>query len=75
MAWKFSKPSTSRPPELYGGSSSAAPDAAQLPAVQRRGQSALALSVPCGQPPLEKPTRLVRAAIWAQEASPRRLDA
>ena len=35
MAWKFSKPSTSRPPELYGGSSSAAPDAAQLPAVQR----------------------------------------
>ena len=36
MAWKFSKPSTSRPPELYGASSSAAaPSAAQLPAVQR----------------------------------------
>ena len=45
MAWKFSKPSTSRPPELYGGSSSAAPDAAQLPAVQQHGQSA-ALATP-----------------------------
>ena len=36
MAWKFSKPSTSRPPDLYGASSSAAaPNAAQLLAVQR----------------------------------------
>ena len=35
MAWKFSKPSTSRPAELYGSSSAAAPSAAPLPAVQR----------------------------------------
>ena len=39
------------------------------------GQSALALSGPCGQPPLQKPTHLLGAALWAKEGSPRRLDA
>ena len=39
------------------------------------GQSALALSGPCGQPPLQKPTRSLRAALRAQERSHRRLGA
>ncbi len=30
---------------------------------------------PCGQPPLQKPTHLLGAALWAKEGSPRRLDA
>ena len=32
-------------------------------------------SSPCGHPPLEKPARLLRAALWAQEERPCRLAA
>ena len=41
----------------------------------QHAQSALALRGPCGQPPLQKPTRLIGAALWAQEGSLRRLGA
>ena len=33
------------------------------------------LACPCGHPPLEKPARLLRAALWAQEERPCRLAA
>ena len=50
-----------------------------MPATRRRAsmaQRALARSSsPCGHPPLEKPARLLRAALWAQEERPCRLAA
>ena len=49
------------------------------PATRRRAsmaRRALARSSsPCGHPPLEKPARLLRAALWAQEERPCRLAA
>ena len=49
------------------------------PATRRRAsmaRRALARSSsPCGHPPLQKPARLLRAALWAQEERPCRLAA
>ena len=41
----------------------------------QHGRNALALSGPCGHPQLQKPARLLGAAVWAQGGSPRRSDA
>ena len=49
---------------------------AGLAAARQHGQRALARSSsPCGHPPLQKPTRLLRAALWVREERPCRLDA
>ena len=46
------------------------------PAARQHGQRALARSSsPCSHPPLQKPTRLLRAALWVQEERPCRLGA
>ena len=46
----------------------------QLKADQR-AQSALARSSPCGHPPLQKHTGMLRATLWAHEEKPCRSDA
>ena len=48
-----------------------------VPPVTQQGQSATARSSPCGHPLTQRPTRLLRATLWAREESPRssRLDA
>ena len=59
-----------------GGSSAAAAAAAEAKAraaVAQLGQSALACSSPFGPPPLQRPTRLLRAAFRAGEERPRLL--
>ena len=38
-------------------------------------KAALARSSPCGHSPLQRPTRLLGAALWAREQSHRRVDA
>ena len=43
--------------------------------VRQHGQSALARSSPCDHPQLQKPTRLLGAALWARNESPRRIAA
>ena len=46
------------------------------PAARQHGQRALARSSsPCGHPPLQKPNRLLRAALWVREERPCRVDA
>ena len=45
------------------------------PATQHAQKLPRARSSPRGHPALQGPTRLLRAALWAREASPRRLHA
>ena len=33
------------------------------------------IAAPCGHPPLQRPTRLLGAALWARKQSHRRVDA